>query len=411
MLELIWSNEDQLTRLKSRATGKCLRLNQCRMPPGAEPARAMVGIEVAPSATRLYVQRGIRYQGDTRDIQEWLQAGARQFPSFDAMMHWLRTTLSPAYRGQRVDRTWLLERLQQEVRGQDDVLCYLAETVARHSARTAPRQPATFFALGPSGVGKTRTAETLAAALQSHDPEAGYLRLDMTEYQERHRLSQFFGAPPGYIGYGDSTPLIDTLVDHPRSVVLFDEIEKAHPDVLLSLMNALDAGRLTAPVPTSKGRTIDCRQAIFFFTSNLLAEDILQELEERQAFGRTSVVDAVCRESLVGAGLRRELVGRIHHFLVFRPLSLDARAEILALAIARVAKEYGLRIQRTAPGVILALLKQSRLEGFGARPDEYLIDRVLGDCFAAAARVRGPSPIEVQGPPFRCVLADPAVLA
>jgi ATP-dependent Clp protease ATP-binding subunit ClpA len=215
--------------------------------------------------------------------------------------------------------------------------------------------------VGPTGVGKTRAAESLPAALKSVDPTGighGYVRLDMAEYQERHRISQLFGAPQGYVGYGDRSQLVDALVENPKTIVLFDEIDKAHPDVLRSLMNAMDAGRISSPSIVGRGREVDCRQAIFLFTSNLDCDRILSELEERAAFEQHPVVDTVCQQRLRVVGMAPELIGRIGTFLVFQPLSLDARAEIVALSVKQVAEEYGLRVERIAPAVILSILKR-----------------------------------------------------
>ncbi|MDQ3181832.1 MAG: AAA family ATPase [Acidobacteriota bacterium] len=158
----------------------------------------------------------------------------------------------------------------------------LSSRVSRHLARSNPRRPTTVFAVGPTGVGKTQTAETLARSLSRLMPNRQnfhFLRLDMSEYQERHRVSQLLGAPQGYIGYGEGAQLLDALAMYPRCVVLFDEIEKAHPDILRTLMNAMDAGRISSPHQNNGNRQIDCRKAIFCFTSNLESSGILQELK------------------------------------------------------------------------------------------------------------------------------------
>jgi ATP-dependent Clp protease ATP-binding subunit ClpA len=268
------------------------------------------------------------------------------------------------------------------------------------------------FAVGPTGVGKTKTAEALPAALKSLYQDAadfGALRLDMGEYQEAHRISQLLGSPQGYVGYGDGAQLVDALALNPRTIVLFDEIDKAHPDILRALMNAMDAGRLSSARPTATGREIDCRQAVFFFTSNFDAAGILKDLEERAAFAQPAVVDEVCRRRLRAAGVAPELVGRVGTFLAFRPLSPETRAEIVALAVATVGREYGVTVARIDPGVIVTVLASTQRQAFGARPDEYLVDELLGDAFARAAQLRHPGPFEIlEGPPVVCV---PAVVS
>jgi ATP-dependent Clp protease ATP-binding subunit ClpA len=272
-------------------------------------------------------------------------------------------------------------------------------------ARREPRRPATFFAVGPTGVGKTSTAEALRSALGRLLPAAdglGYVRIDASELAEEHRVSQLVGAPPGYVGYQDGAELIDTLMITPRALVVFDEIEKAHPVVLRVLLNLLDAGRLSSPDRSRQRQTIDARQAVLFFTTNLRSEAILEELATRQALGDAGTVDAVCRRHLRRAGLAPELVGRIGSFLAFSPLSPAARAEIIELAIARVAGEYGLQIASVSRSVIEGILAESITSDLGARPDEYLVDELLGDAFMAAASQAGQGRWRVTGPPFQC---------
>lgn len=199
----------------------------------------------------------------------------------------------------------LFDKLSNQIRGQEAVLRRLSKKICQHLARQFPRRPATIFALGQTGVGKTQTAECLPAALRelnANHQDFHYLRLDMSEYQEKHRVSQLLGSPQGYVGYGDGSQLVDTLVAHPQSIILFDEIEKAHPDILRTLMNAMDAGRLSSASATSRGREIDCRRAIFFFTSNIEVTEILSELENRNAFENVLLTDEICRKHLKKAG-------------------------------------------------------------------------------------------------------------
>jgi hypothetical protein len=301
-----------------------------------------------------------------------------------------------------LDPTALYQTLSTAVRGQDEALRTLSQRATLHVARKAPRRPATVFAVGPTGVGKTKTAEELAGALSRVG--YGYCRLDMAEYQERHRVSQLLGAPQGYLGYGDGSQLVDALLAHPRTVVLFDEIEKAHPEVLRALMNAMDAGRLSTAAPAAdNGREIDCRRAIFIFTSNLDATGIQRDLETRQGFGDPLVVNEVCRSRLRAAGIAPELIGRISEFLVFRPLTVETRAEIMALVIAAVAQDYGLAVEHIEPAVIASLLGRAESGSLGVRPDEYLVDSLLGPAFAQSAAA-GWQTVEVRaGPPYACL--------
>jgi len=274
--------------------------------------------------------------------------------------------------------------------------------VTRHCARTKPSRPAVLFAVGPSGVGKTHTAESLAKVLSDlPQDDAGYqyLRLDMTEYQEAHRVSQLLGSPQGYVGHGEGSQLTDALRANPRTIVLFDEIEKAHPSILKVLMNAMDAGRLSTASRTGTGHEIDCTKSIFMFTSNLDAKAILDELNAKGSDIERKAIDEVCRRRLKASGIAPEIIGRIGRFLVYQPLSQEVRAEIITVSIADVASEYGVAISFVDPDVMVSFLERSGGGDFGIRPEKYLIDDELGGLFAEASK-NGVKNIRIVGPPY-----------
>jgi hypothetical protein len=434
MWQLMTAPDATFPALQQRATDACVVFLQQPLPPGATPARARVGIEVVreTGATKLLVDRGIRYDGPNADVRQWLSEGRRDFASFTDLRRWLQQDLRACYENSGVltpadltdlaavrrqgtagsdhptvvDEEDLIRRLGARIRGQDDAIRAMAKQLGRHIVRCAPRRPASLMAVGPTGVGKTASAEAAAAILAHHGGSGagyGYLRIDMNEYQERHRIAQLLGAPQGYVGYGEASQLIQALRRDPRTLVLFDEIDKAHPDLFRSLMNAVDAGRLSSPSASNGSYTVDCRHAVFLFTSNSQAYGILEDLEQRQVFANRATVDAVCRKHLQLAGVAPELLGRIGGFLVFRPLKDAVRAEIVTLAIARVAEEYGVRIAHIDPTVVSTILCTSSDRQFGARPDEFIIDDMLGSCFAQA-RAQGHRLVRLDaGPPARCM--------
>ncbi|MBE7559504.1 ATP-dependent Clp protease ATP-binding subunit [bacterium] len=313
----------------------------------------------------------------------------------------IRDSDAPLY----FDGDELFNLLRVRVLGQEHALRSLAGVLARHSARRHATRPAVVFATGPSGVGKTHTAEVLPSVLRRPDNEEQvyqYLRLDMNEYQESHRVSQLIGAPQGYVGHGEGAQLVNALRANPRTIVLFDEIEKAHPAILQVLMNAMDAGRLSTAAASDHEHTVDCRQSIFMFTSNVGSAQILDELESRKAFGQRPVEDEICRRRLRAGGLASEIIGRIGRFLVYRPLDLATRAEIVAMEIAEVAEEYGLKVEHVAPEVVVSLMHPTGSDHFGVRPNRYLIDEALGLVFAEKARQHPSGPVEIVGPPYQC---------
>lgn len=450
MRQFLSGSDQHFSDLEQRARRVCVAYRDQELPPGSSPSRARIGFEInsRDGTAVLLVDRGVRYGGPSKEVGDWLRSGERNFRSFDELRDWIRLDLARCFNADRVDQSTathpsvaihapdrltdlaavqqdlpddesalfiseqdLFASLHEHVRGQDQPLRTLARRISRHIARRSPLRPATIFAVGPTGCGKTRLAETLPQTLQALSPNGGrygYLRLDMSEYQERHRISQLLGAPQGYVGYGEGAQLIDALAANPRTTVLFDEIEKAHSDVFRALLNAMDAGRLSTAARTPQGRTIDCRHAIFLFTSNLDCGEILKDLEEANGFEDAGKVDAVCRRRLRAAGLPPELIGRIGTFLVFQPLTSKTRAEIVTQAVARVAAEYGLRVERIEPSVIVAVLQSSKSQGFGARTDEYVVDDLIGDALARAAADGLKGPICVTGgPPFGCVPIAP----
>lgn len=418
--------------LAARARDACVVFVGCQLPPGCQPATARIGFEVHAREAILLVDKGITYRGSSDVIRSWLGAGEKRFASMDTLRRWIEREIGPllladASQGRPavapaawepgeltdidavaataashatavIDAEDLLRELRSRVYGQDGTLQVLAHRVSQHVRRTHPRRPATLFALGPTGVGKTHAAMALAESLGAllGGRWSSFIRLSMNEYGERHRVSQLLGAPPSYVGYGDATLLTDRLAAQPESIVLFDEIEKAHPDILIALMGAMDAGELSSPAPAAHGQSVDCRRAVFFFTSNIDITDIVAELDA--AGTPAPSADSICRRHLASARLRPELAGRIGTFLVFRPLSARARAEIATAAVVSVAAEYGLTVIRVAPEIITAIVSRP-YDDLGARPDAYYIDDLLGAVFSRYAATSDRPTVAVEASP------------
>ena len=433
--------------LEVEAKGICIRYRNQKMPQGAYPEYADIGFEADEESgtATLFVIHGIHYSGHNESIREWFEMGMIEFPNFQELTDWIKGSLKDAFQEaprpnspvpnenfiqespvtdmnaiqasipdrqqpMYLDEEELLSKLKENIMGQDFALSVLSSVIVRHLVRKHPSRPAVAFAVGPTGVGKTRSAEVLAKVLGELD-EGGngyqYLRLDMSEYQEAHRISQLLGAPQGYVGHGDGSQLIDTLKANPHTIVLCDEFEKAHPDIGKAIMNILDAGRASSASGGANGREIDCRHAIFIFTSNLDADAILDELETRSAYGNREVTDEVCRRRLKASGIPPEIVGRIGRFLVYRPLTGATRAAIIALAIIEVTKEYGINAVYVEPEVVIEIMKKGRSDDFGIRPEKYLIDDMLGAVFSKAAQNGMTQPVRVTANPYECLSHKP----
>ena len=266
-------------------------------------------------------------------------------------------------------------RLHERVIGQDEAVEAVANAVRRsRSGLSDPNRPVgSFIFLGPTGVGKTELARSLAGFL--FDDEQALVRLDMSEYQEKHTVARMVGAPPGYVGYDEGGQLTEAVRRRPYSVVLFDEIEKAHPDVFNVLLQILDDGRLT----DGHGRTVDFRNTVLIMTSNL-GSQMIQELAVRRPW--TEVQDAVVNE--LREHFRPEFLNRIDEVIVFKPLTQEQLAEIVDIQLqslrARLAeRKIGLEVTDAARRV---LAERGWDPVYGARPLKRTIQRLVQDQLA-----------------------------
>jgi ATP-dependent Clp protease ATP-binding subunit ClpB len=272
--------------------------------------------------------------------------------------------------GEREKLLRLDEVLHKRVVGQDEAVQLVADAVVRaRSGVKDPRRPiGSFIFLGPTGVGKTELAKTLAAAL--FDSESNMIRIDMSEYQERHTVSRLIGAPPGYVGYEEGGQLTEAVRRKPYSVVLFDEIEKAHSDVFNTLLQVLDDGRLT----DAQGRTVDFRNTVIIMTSNIGSEYLLDGVTsggEIKPDARDRVV------STLRSHFRPEFLNRLDDIVLFKPLTQPEIERIVELMF------NDLRDRLAARSITPELTKEARRliahEGFdpvyGARPLRRFIAR------------------------------------
>ncbi len=272
---------------------------------------------------------------------------------------------------EEMERLLRLERrLHERVVGQDEAVEVVAEAVRRSRVGLGdPDRPiGSFLFLGPTGVGKTELARALAEAL--FGDEDRMVRLDMSEFQERHTVSRLVGSPPGYVGYGDAGQLTEAVRRRPYSVVLFDEIEKAHPDVFNSLLQVLDDGRLT----DAQGRTVDFRNTVVIMTSNLGSELIVGR-RGPLGFGSSTVdaSNAGVRDQVMRRlqeAFRPEFINRIDEIVVFRQLDnpqLEKITELMLEETRRRLRAQGIEVEFT-PEAVRWLAERGFEPHFGARP-------------------------------------------
>ncbi len=284
---------------------------------------------------------------------------------------WTGIPVSRLVEGETEKLLKLSELLHQRVVGQDEAVQAVADAVLRaRSGIKDPNRPiGSFLFLGPTGVGKTELARTLAATL--FDDEANLIRIDMSEYMEKHTVARLIGAPPGYIGYEEGGQLTEAVRRRPFSVILFDEIEKAHHDVFNVLLQVLDDGRLT----DSQGRTVDFKNTVLIMTSNVGSPQILEAQQRRASYDEVcSLVMAELRESF-----RPEFLNRVDETVVFHPLETEQLTKIVEIQLERLrARLTERRISLSVTSAALRYLGERGYDPvYGARPLKRLIQQEI----------------------------------
>jgi ATP-dependent Clp protease ATP-binding subunit ClpB len=290
---------------------------------------------------------------------------------------WTGIPVSKMVEGETQKLLKMDERLRQRVVGQDEAVAAVASAVRRARAGMKdPKRPVgSFLFLGPTGVGKTELARALAEFL--FDDENAMVRLDMSEYQEKHSISRMIGAPPGYVGYEEGGQLTEAVRRRPYSVVLFDEVEKAHPDVWSTLLQVLDDGRLT----DGKGRAVDFKNAVVVMTSNVGSEILSGG---SHAASRTPGEEKGALEEALRDRFRPEFLNRIDDIVVFHRLSVEDVEKIVDLQLRNVAELVAARGIRLSwkESARSWLARESYDPVFGARPLKRNIQKLVQDPLA-----------------------------
>jgi ATP-dependent Clp protease ATP-binding subunit ClpB len=293
----------------------------------------------------------------------------------EIVARWTGVPVSKMLQGEMQKLVSMEENLRRRVIGQDEGLRAVANAVRRARAGLGdPNRPVgSFIFLGPTGVGKTETARALAEFL--FDDERAMVRLDMSEYMEKHAVARMIGAPPGYVGYEEGGQLTEAVRRRPYSVILFDEIEKAHPDVFNVLLQILDDGRLT----DSKGRVVDFKNTVLIMTSNLGSREIQAAADdEKQA---REAVAQVLRDYF-----KPEFLNRIDDIVVFNQLTRDEIAQIIDVQLERLRKtleERGITIELDDTARDL-LVQEGYDPVYGARPLKRAIQTLIQNPLAVS---------------------------
>lgn len=320
------------------------------------------------------IQEDLKHkQGDSAMIKEEVTAE----DIADVVSRWTGIPVNKMLQSERDKLLNLEQELHLRVVGQDEAIAAVSDAVRRSRAGLQdPKRPiGSFIFLGTTGVGKTELAKALADYL--FDDETLMTRIDMSEYQEKHSVSRLIGAPPGYVGYDEGGQLTEAVRRKPYSVVLFDEIEKAHPDVFNILLQVLDDGRLT----DNKGRTVNFKNTIIIMTSNLGSSYIQSQFEKINDENREVVIEETKKEvlSMLKKTIRPEFLNRIDETIMFLPLNREEIEQIVMLQIGGIKNmlaDNGITLEMTDDAVRFIASTGYDPE-FGARPVKRAIQRYL----------------------------------
>ncbi len=297
----------------------------------------------------------------------------------EVVSKWTGIPVSRMMESEREKLIKMEDRIQQRVIGQDEAVIAVANAIrrARAGLQEEARPIGSFIFLGSTGVGKTELARALAEFL--FDDEQAMVRIDMSEYMERHSVSRLIGAPPGYVGYEEGGQLTESIRRRPYSVVLLDEIEKAHPEVFNVLLQVLDEGRLT----DNQGRTVNFKNTIIIMTSNLGASSIMEKTGSLNQSNWMAIHEEIKNETtaLLRKTMRPEFINRIDEIVVFHPLHMDHLKQIVHLQISILEK----RLARQQIALVLTeeaenyLAKAGYDPAFGARPLKRVIQNLVAN--------------------------------
>jgi len=375
-LEARWQAElqqlNQLSQLQERLDSMRTELEQASLRADWERA-ARLKYEIAQIEQQLAAAEQARRERSP-DGQTLVKEEVDEQDIAAVVSKWTGIPVAKLMEGEVEKLIHMEERLRQRVVGQDEALRAVSNAIRRARAGLQdPNRPlGSFLFLGPTGVGKTELARALAEFL--FDDERAMIRIDMSEYMEKHTVARLIGAPPGYVGYEEAGQLTEAVRRRPYSVVLFDEVEKAHPDVLNVLLQILDDGRLT----DGQGRTVDFKNTVIIMTSNIGGQFILDLGPGQEAELRRRVQEAL------RAHFRPEFLNRIDEIIIFHPLGRDHLVRIVEIQLEQVRRRLAdrkidLEVTQAAKEL---LAKQGFDPVYGARPLKRTIQREVLDPLA-----------------------------
>lgn len=432
--------------------GQAYVFSDCRLTRGCVPAVATVGFAAQKGGYLLYITPKVRYIGNNYSIKRFFEEGKQEFHSFEALRVFLQgfrenapnaSALQPSPAKSTVraatltapdqvhlqrredtrqppDYETLLGALGEAVLGQDDAVSAVARGIYAHIHKKRPARPLSLIFHGPTGTGKSELGKQVAPALNRLYGEQvwQFVWTELNTFTEAHSVYRLTGAPPGYVGY-DDRPVFEAVCLNPHTVFMFDELEKAHPEVLKTFMSILDEGRAAARKELSgHGRELDFRQCIFLFTTNtplsnarraplgFSPEVYTPPRVDASPEERIFLANERARQLLAEQGCLREIAGRFSGFAEFLPLDDCAQVRVLAKQIAALGSEYGLQLSWIAPTIVQAVADRIGAgEAFSVRSHAGVIESCLTAFFSAQADSHDDVPLRLEG-----TLAHPELL-
>ena len=420
LLDLCRRTDEDYALLRRRADA-CAQLGRsyelrCTLPDYCAPSEATIGFCRTGERYFLYIRPRIHCAKTVPALSGLLSHGMESFPVFSDLTAWLRRlghelscdelALPPFFE-------ILRNSLSQQILGQAAAVESAAFRISTHLCKTSPLRPLSLVLYGPTGVGKSEFGKAICPVLRSLQPQRKWdcVWTELNTFTQPHTLSRLIGAPPGYVGYGDR-PILEAVRRNPYTVFLFDELDKAHPEILKVFMSILDEGRCNAQSEDEYGqRELVFRHCIFIFTTNADLtgtvrqplgfspphEDsvpTIQETAPSDLTHRFFLRDDSARRAMVQSGVLREIAARFTALIEFKPLDNSARHAITAKQIAALGQEFGLRIVSVSPSITAALTPR---DAFSVRSTTAILEGKLTPFFAAHSAKGCSAPVQLCG--------------
>lgn len=410
--------------------GRSFEVGDCRLPSGCCPGHAVLGFWSQAGSYFYYLRPAVDYAGHNSALKLFLTRNTGRFKRFEDLIAQLRLLPGvplqlPVFEETPRDYHGLLGIFKERLVGQDAALEAVAFKLWGHISKTAPARPLSLIFYGPTCVGKSELGKYISPALNRLLGEERYRTVwtELNTFTEAHSVYRLTGAPPGYAGY-DDPPVLESVREHPYTVFMFDELDKAHPELLKIFMSILDEGRCAARKADERGSwDLDFRRCIFLFTTNAdlsapppqlgfalpgpQAQSTYDQAQTVQAgvvelAQRIYQADEEARRTLVRAGTLKEIAGRFSGLIGFQQLSHAAREAVTARQIAALGREYGLNIHHVDPDIAGALTPADALS---QRSAAGILEGVLGPVFLHWVQESGGDiPLSLAGTPDRPLL-------